>query len=45
MSHRAIEIGNPSFLFTELEQLVIQTEGVEVGRIPIEDIGILILDS
>lgn len=45
MSHRAIEIGTPCFLFTELQHLVIHKEGVEAGRIPIEDIGLLILDS
>lgn len=45
MSHRVVEISRPSFLSTTLQHLVVEQEGAEVGRVPIEDLGVLLLDS
>lgn len=45
MIKRTIYIGNPSYLKTKTEQLVIRmTESEQERVVPIEDIGILILD-
>ena len=46
MIKRTLYFGNPAYLKTENEQLVaqLQNEAVETKSIPIEDIGILILD-
>ncbi|GAB4433908.1 MAG: type II CRISPR-associated endonuclease Cas1 [bacterium] len=45
MIKRIIEIGNPSHLSLKNHQLVIQGKKELLGTIPIEDIGILILDN
>lgn len=45
MSNRVVEIGNPGFLSIENRQLVIQRDGQRVGSVPMEDLGVLILDS
>lgn len=45
MSHRVVEVSNPSYLTTDLKHLVVQREGQEVGRVPLEDLGVLVLDS
>lgn len=45
MSHRVVEIGNPSYLRAEPGHIVIEQGGAVVGRIPVEDLGVLILDG
>lgn len=45
MSHRVVEVSNPSYLTTDLKHLVVQRDGKEVGRVPLEDLGVLVLDS
>jgi len=46
MIKRTIEIsGEQTYLSVHNGQLVIKREGLEVGRVPCEDIGLLILDS
>jgi len=45
MAHRTVTVSNPSWLKKDLDQLSIQQEGQEVGRVPIEDIAVLVLDS
>ncbi|MFZ1529878.1 MAG: type II CRISPR-associated endonuclease Cas1 [Ferruginibacter sp.] len=44
MIKRTLYFGNPAYLKTSLEQLVIEATQQEPKQIPIEDIGILILD-
>lgn len=44
MIKRTVEISNPSRLRIETSQLVIEQNDQEAGRIPIEDLGVLILD-
>jgi CRISPR-associated protein Cas1 len=45
MIKRTIEISDgPTFLCIELDQLVLQRQGAEIGRVPVEDIGLLIVD-
>jgi CRISPR-associated protein Cas1 len=45
MIKRTIDISNgPTYLAIENDQLVLSREGAEVGRIPCEDIGILLID-
>ena len=45
MIKRLIEISDgPTFLCIELDQLVLQRQGAEIGRVPVEDIGLLIVD-
>jgi len=43
MIKRIIDISKQSYLFTEQRQLLIKQDSEIVGRIPIEDIGVLIL--
>lgn len=45
MAHRIVTISNPSWLKKDLEQLSVSQEGQEVGRVPIEDLAVLILES
>lgn len=46
MIKRTVEIStNGCYLHTKDEQLVIEKDGFKVGTIPIEDLGVLILDS
>lgn len=45
MSHRIVEISRPSVLSSDVNHLVIQQEGEEVGRAPAEDLALVILDS
>lgn len=46
MIKRTIDISEgPTFLFIENDQLVLHRDKAEVGRIPCEDIGVLLLDS
>lgn len=45
MPHRIVTVSNPSWLKKDLEQLSISQEGQEVGRVPIEDLAVLILES
>ena len=42
---RTIEISNRSYLSIENRQLVINQAGAEVGRVPMEDVGELILNN
>lgn len=46
MIKRTVEIStNGCYLHTRDEQLVIEKDGFKVGTVPIEDLGVLILDS
>jgi CRISP-associated protein Cas1 len=41
---RIVEISNPSYLHMRHAQMVIEQDDREVGSVPIEDLGVLILD-
>jgi len=41
---RIVEISNSSYLHLENKQLVVEQIKVEIARIPVEDLGVLILD-
>lgn len=45
MIARVVDISNPGHLRLQHRQLVIEQSGVIVGTVPIEDIGILVLDG
>ena len=46
MIKRTVEISTPGcYVHTKLDQLVIEKDGFKVGSVPIEDLGVLILDS
>ncbi|MGH9948979.1 MAG: type II CRISPR-associated endonuclease Cas1 [Pyrinomonadaceae bacterium] len=46
MIKRTVEISTPGcYVHTKDEQLVIEKDGFKVGTVPIEDLGVLILDS
>ncbi len=45
MSDRVVEIANPAFLSVKDRQLVIARDGEVVGSLPLEDLGVLILDG
>lgn len=44
MIKRIVEIGNPRYLHLKHGQLIVEHEQQEVGRVPVEDLGVLILD-
>jgi len=44
MIKRIVDISNPSYLHLRNSQLVIERDRKEVGTVPIEDLGVLILD-
>jgi CRISPR-associated protein Cas1 len=44
MIKRIVEISNPAYLHLRNRQMVIDHEGVEIGSVPVEDLGVLILD-
>lgn len=45
MPHRVVTVSRPSWLRKDLDQLSIEQEGEEVGRVPIEDVAVLVLES
>jgi len=46
MIKRTVEISTPGcYVHTKLDQLVIEKDGIKVGSVPIEDLGVLILDN
>lgn len=45
MIKRIVEISNPSYLQLKNQQMVIEQNGKEVGQVPIEDLGVLILSN
>lgn len=45
MPHRVVTISKPSWLKKDLDQLSVEQAGEEVGRVPIEDIAVLVLES
>lgn len=45
MISRVVEISTPCFLSIKHQQLVIERDGEKVGSVPIEDLGVLILDN
>lgn len=46
MIKRTIDISDgPNFLFIENDQLVISREKSEIGRVPAEDVGVLLIDN
>ena len=44
MIRRTVEISTPSHLRAENEQLVIERDGERIGQVPLEDLGVLIID-
>ena len=44
MIKRTIDVSKPSYLSLKNQQLLIDQEGKTVGNIPVEDLGILILE-
>lgn len=45
MISRIVDISTPCFLSVKHQQLVIERDGDKVGSVPIEDLGVLILDN
>jgi CRISPR-associated protein Cas1 len=45
MIKRVVSIGNPAYVSTHLNQLIVKHEGEEVGRVPIEDIGLFMIED
>ncbi|MEX2243804.1 MAG: CRISPR-associated endonuclease Cas1, partial [Fimbriimonadaceae bacterium] len=45
MTERIVEVANPAFLMVENRQLAVKRDGEEKATVPIEDIGVLILDG
>lgn len=46
MIKRTVEISTPGcYVHTKLDQLIIEKDGFKVGSVPLEDLGVLILDS
>ena len=45
MISRVVEISSPAFLTIKHQQLVIEKQGEVLGKVPIEDLGVLILDN
>ena len=44
MIRRTVEISSPSHLRVENEQLVIERDGQRLGQVPLEDLGVLVID-
>ena len=44
MIRRTVEVSSPSYLHVEHAQLMIERDGERVGQVPIEDLGILVVD-
>ena len=44
MIKRIVEIGTPSHLRLDHRQMVVSREGVDSGTVPVEDLGVLIID-
>ncbi len=44
MIKRIVEISNPAYLHLRNRQMVIERERAELGSVPVEDLGVLILD-
>jgi len=44
MIKRTVDVSKPSYLSLKNQQLLIDQEGKTVGRVPVEDLGILILE-
>ncbi len=44
MIKRIVEISTPAYLHLRNRQMEIERDGVEIGNVPIEDLGMLILD-
>ena len=45
MIKRVVEISTPSYLHVEHAQLVVERDGERAGQVPIEDLGVLVLDN
>ena len=44
MIRRTVEVSTPSYLHVEHAQLVIEREGERAGQVPLEDLGVLVVD-
>ena len=44
MIKRTIDVSRPSYLSLKNQQLLIDQEGKTVGRVPVEDLGVIILE-
>ena len=45
MIKRVVEVSTPSYLHVEHAQLVVERDGERAGQVPIEDLGVLVLDN
>ena len=45
MIRRTVEVSTPSYLHVEHAQLVIERDGDRVGEVPLEDLGVLVVDN
>ena len=45
MIKRILDIGEPAYLHIERSQLIVKKEGVKVAQIPVEDLGLIVLES
>ncbi len=45
MIKRIVEISNPSYVHLRYKQMVVERDGKEVGTVPVEDLGVLIIDD
>jgi len=45
VGYRIVEVGNPADLRLHLRHLIVERDGTEVGRVPLEDMGVLLVDG
>ena len=44
MIRRTVEVSTPSYLHVEHSQFIIERDGERVGQVPLEDLGVLVVD-
>ena len=45
MIRRTVEVSSPAYLRVERSQLVIERDGERAGQVPLEDLGVLVVDN
>ena len=45
MSRRTVEVSSPAYLHKEHAQLVVERDGERAGQVPLEDLGVLVVDN
>jgi CRISPR-associated protein Cas1 len=44
MIKRIVEVANPAYLHVRRKQMIVERDGEQIGSVPIEDMGVLIID-